>query len=276
MAPLDASAPLQTVDRALEVLLSFSEYRQEWGVMELSGAYGIPRSTAQRLLAALAGRGFLVANARTRRYSLGPAVWRMAALWERSGGLAALVTPILAQLSESSGRTSVFCVPDGTYVRCVAAVSGQEGPRRGHPYLDELYPANAGASSRGYFAFLDAGERYGLLHGRPFARFSGLTAADERELERLFDETAAQGYAFSEGEWDESTRAVAMPVFSGQRPVGSVTLVENKSAEHARAILDHLDVLKATTGAITGYLSNHPPAPPRRDWRRRATPRPTS
>jgi DNA-binding IclR family transcriptional regulator len=274
MTPVGVTAPLQTVDRALEVLLSFSEYRQEWGVLELSEAYDIPRSSAQRLLAALANRGFLIADPRTRRYGLGPAVWRMAALWERSGGLATLVTPILAQLSESSGRTSVFGVPDGAHVRCVAAVSGQEGPRRSHPYLDELYPANAGATSRGYFAFLDAGERYALLHGRPFARFSGLTAVDENELEQLFDETVKQGYAFSEGEWDESTRAIAVPVFSGHRPVGSLTLVENKSAEHPTLIREYLDQLKSAADAITGRLSNRPPAAPRQDWRRRASQRP--
>jgi len=268
------ASPLQTVDRALEILLSYNEFRTDWGVLELAQEFGITRSTAQRLLASLAARGFLIADPSSRRYSLGPAAWRMAALWERSGGLASLVTPLLAELSQSCGRTSLFCVPDGTHVRCIAVVSGQEGPRRSHPFIDELYPAHAGSTSRAHFAFLDGAERRALLHDRPYARFSGRTAVEEAEVERLFDETLAQGYAYSEGEYDEGSRAIAVPVFSGSRPVGSITLLESKYTEHPSALFDHLDELRTAADAVSGYLSNRPPQRPRRNWRKGRTARP--
>src|SRR5690606_12069847 len=86
----ERTGPLQTVDRALDVLLSFDEYRTSWGVLELAAEFDLSKSTAQRLLASLAGKGFLRADPDTRRYSMGPAMWRMAGLWERSGGLSSL------------------------------------------------------------------------------------------------------------------------------------------------------------------------------------------
>lgn len=278
--PTERTGPLQTVDRALDVLLSFDEYRTSWGVMELAEEFGLARSTAQRLLASLAGKGFLRADPDTRRYGMGPAMWRMAGLWERSGGLSALAEPVLADLARGSGRTSLFCVPDGAHVRCVAAVSGSEGPRRTHPFLDELYPAHAGATSRAYFAHLDPGERRALLSGRPSARFSDLTPFDESEVEALFDTTVEQGFALSQGEYDAASRALAVPVFGGARPVGSVSLVENKHSDHDDDLSDHLAALRAAADELTGLLSNRRPAPPTRRWRRghgsRPAPRPTT
>jgi len=278
--PTERAGPLQTVDRALDVLLSFDEYRTSWGVLELADEFGLTKSTAQRLLASLAGKGFLRADPDTRRYGMGPAMWRMAGLWERSGGLSALAEPLLAELARTSGRTSLFCVPDGAHVRCIAAVSGSEGPRRAHPFLDELYPAHAGATSRAYFAFLDPAERRALLSGRPSARFSDLTPFDEREVETLFDTTVGQGYALSQGEYDAASRALAVPVFGGKRPVGSMTLVENKYSDHGDDLLDHLAPLRGAGDELTGLLSNRRPAPPTRRWRRghgaRPAPHPTT
>ncbi|WIB26590.1 IclR family transcriptional regulator [Curtobacterium sp. MCSS17_015] len=264
----DPPTPLQTVDRALEVLLSFDEYRKEWGVLELAEEFGLTRSTAQRLLAALATRGFLQADPHTRRYRLGPAIWKTAAMWERGGGLAALAEPLLADLARGTDRTALFCTPDGAYVRCIAAVDGADGPRRAHPYLGDIYPAHAGATSRAHFAFLPPPERAALLHGRPSARYSELTEVDEDALRALFDDTVHRGYAASEGEYDAASRAVAVPVFAGRRPVGSLSLVEDKTTEHEDALIDALPALRTTADALSDLLSNRPPAAPRRDWRR--------
>lgn len=260
--------PLQTVDRALEVLLSYSERRREWGVLELADAFAIDKSTAQRILASLAARGFLHADPVTRRYSLGPTMWRMAALWERTGGLAALAQEVLEPLAMQTDRTALFAVPDGLHVRCVAAVDGG-GPLRSHPLVGELYPANTGATSRGYFAFLDSNERRALISGRVFAKFTELSTVDEGELERLFVETVGQGYAYSEGEYDYATRALAVPIILRGRPVGSLSLGESKYPERTDDIRDHLPALKASAEQLTALLDSRtsPPANRRREAR---------
>lgn len=266
--PTASPTPLQTVDRALEVLLSFDEYRKEWGVLELADEFGLTRSTAQRLLAALATRGFLHADPHTRRYRLGPAIWKTAAMWERGGGLAALAEPFLTDLARDTDRTTLFCTPDGAYVRCITAVDGIDGPRRAHPYLGDVFPAHAGATSRAYFAFLVPSERTALLQGRPSARYSELTQVDEDALRELFDDTVRSGHAASEGEFDATSRAIAVPVFAGRRPVGSLSLLEDKTTEHEDALIDALPALSVTADALSDVLSNRPPAAPRRDWRR--------
>ncbi|WP_285726775.1 IclR family transcriptional regulator [Psychromicrobium xiongbiense] len=259
-------SPLQTVDRALGILLSYNEFRTDWGVLELAEAQGLTKSSAQRLLASLAAQGFLRADPWTRRYSLGPAMWRMASLWERTGGLARLADTVLTPLSEETARTTTFSVPDGAYVRCIAAVDGVQGPIRAHPLIGDLYPAHAGATSRSYFAFLNPAERRNLLHGRPFARYSERTEVDEQRLEDLYNSTITEGFAESEGEYDATTRAIAAPVLLGHRPVGSLSIVESKIGAANASLRDYLPQLLAAAQQLSDLLSNRT-APPQRNWR---------
>lgn len=262
-----SGSPLQTVDRALQVLLSYSDTRTEWGVTELAEAFDLNASTSQRLLAALAARGFLTADPYTRRYRLGPALWHMAALWERGGGLARLAEQVITDLATATGRTATFTVPDGFYVRCIAAVDGLSGPVRSHPLVGDLYPAHAGATSRAYFAFLDPLERRNMLSGRPFARYTELTEIDEDALERLLRETFKAGWAYSEGEYDATTRAIAVPVHVGTKPIGSLSLVEPKIYDYDDDLREHLPALQAAAEQFAARLSSHQ-SRPHRDWRR--------
>ena len=263
----ESSSPLQTVDRAHQVLLSYSETRTEWGVFELADEFGLTKSTSQRLLAALAAQGFLAADPYTPRYRQGPPKWRMAALWERGGGLARLAEQVLAELAATTGRTASFTIPDGFHVRCIAAVDGEHGPVRSHPLVGDLYPAHAGATSRAYFAFLDPLARRNMLSGRPFARYTELTEVDEAGLDRMFDEAYRAGWAFSDGEYDSTTRAIAAPVLIGSDPVGSISLVEPKVFEYDDDLREQVPALLDAAKQLAGLL-HRPPGPAQRDWRR--------
>lgn len=246
---------LQTVDRALEILLSFNEDREEWGVSEVAEEFGLSQSTAQRLLASLADRGFLRTTPYSRRYRLGPTLWRMSALWERTGGLAALADPTLKELSSRSTRTALFAIPDGTHIRVVAVIDGENGPLWQHSVKNELFPAHAGAAGRAFFAFLDPTERAALLADRPFGRYSITTTVDRNEIEAQFLGTARDGFAISEGEFDQQTRALAVPVYVGRRPVASLCLIESTTAETDGPLSDQLALLTEGSQALTRSLT---------------------
>lgn len=219
-----APPPLQTADRVLSLLLSFDREHPEWGVSDVAAEFGLDKSVAQRLLAALAYRGFLVSDPRTRRYRLGPAVWHLSRVWERDGGMASLVRPTLRAMAEAVGVGALFAVPDGVHMRCVTAVDGASGPLRIYGLAGELYPAHAGATSRAYFGMLPPGDRAALLYGRPMARFSDRTLTDPALLEERFAEVRRDGYAYSEGEYDPETAALAAPVLVGRRAVGTLSV----------------------------------------------------
>ncbi|MFF3494559.1 IclR family transcriptional regulator [Streptomyces sp. NPDC002795] len=217
--------PLQTADRVLSVLLAFSQEREEWGVTDLAAEFGWDKSVAQRLLAALAHRGFLVSDPVTRRYRLGPAVWHMSTAWERHGGMSALVRPAVRALAMKTGATALFAVPDGVHLRCVESADGGSGPLRAYRLTGELYPAHAGATSRAYFGMLTPGTRARLLYGRPMPSFSSLTVTDPEELEELMVRAGQEGYSHSKGEYDPATSGLSVPMLVRSQPVGTLSLV---------------------------------------------------
>lgn len=214
----------QTADRALQILLAFDRNHPEWGVTEVAREFGLHNSIAQRLLAVLAHRGFLVRDEITRRYRIGPAALHLGRLWERVGALDLMVAPILRDLAEQTGHSALLSVPDGAHTRCVLAAQGSDGRLRGYSLVGELYPAHAGATSKAYFAHLPPPELAQLFHDRPMARFTENTVTDMAELKRQFAEVRERGWAYTVGEYDSGVATLAVPVFLRGEPYGSLSV----------------------------------------------------
>ncbi|MEU2212238.1 IclR family transcriptional regulator [Streptomyces hygroscopicus] len=248
---------LRTVDRALLVLLAFERNRSDWGVTEIAEEFGWDTSVAQRLLATLAGRGFLVSDPATRRYRIGPAAMRLGRLWDRSGTLELLARPVLDELCRRTGDHVLLCVPDNFHMRCVAAAEGRAGPLRYYPLVGELYPAHAGATSKSYFAFLPDERRHLLFRGRPMARFTERTVTDPDRLEQEFHQVRARGYAWTVGEYDTGVATVAVPFFLGREPYGSLSL--GGPEEHfPDGPEDRLDALRQAARLLESRLTTPP------------------
>lgn len=258
--------PSQTIARAFDVLLSYSESRTDWGVLELAEHTGWSKSSTQRVLAAAAGRGFLWADPSTRRYSLGPALWRLSLLFERTGGLGRIADDCLTRLADDTGLSASFSVRDGAFTRCVGEVVGPLGPVRTVPLVGEVIPAHAGATSRACFAFVDPSWRRKALYGRPLGTYSALTEVDAERLEELFERARSDGYALTRGEWDPGTRTLAAPVLLGRQVVGAVS-VTARAADPEVDLDAHRPRVGKAAEELVGLLTGRSPAP-RRDWRR--------
>lgn len=219
---------LQTVDRALAILLAFDHIQPEWGVTDLARKLDLPTSNVQRILATLAGRGFLRVNETSRKYRLGPAMWHIASLWERTAGLDQLARKELKSLASLTGRSALLSIPDGTHARVVSVYEGQLGPQNSAQFQHSLYPAHAGAAPRAYFCFLDAHTCRSLLRERPLGRFSDTTPTNWSTFKRIMKETRALGYALSEGEFNEHTRGLGVPVLVSGQPLASLTILEDR------------------------------------------------
>ncbi|MFD7923728.1 IclR family transcriptional regulator [Streptomyces sp. NPDC059740] len=215
---------LQSVDRALTVLLSFTERRPEWGVSELAREQGWDKAVVQRLLTTLTARGFLMCDETTRRYRLGPSVPRLARVGEHSGVLPSLVRPLLARLLRETGESVVLNVPHGSGYRCAAAVDGT-GPVRYTAIVGAVIPGHAGASGHAIFAHHPEAEQRQLFGAGPLQRFNEHTITDFEALLRCYARVRQEGVSISHGEYDEAVTAVAAPVFQAGAVAASLTVI---------------------------------------------------
>ncbi|APX31778.1 hypothetical protein BH708_02530 [Brachybacterium sp. P6-10-X1] len=223
----DATTPpglLQTVDRALQVLLATDRDHEGWSVSEVSREFGFSTSIAHRLLATLAHRGFLTADTATRRYRIGPSAMTVGRIWSGSQSLRLLVQPVLRILADTTSLAAIFAVPDAFHMRAIAAETGAQGPLRKYPLVGELFPAHAGATSKAYYANLPDVERRRIFAERPMARFTRATTVDPAVLEHQFEQVRRRGYAVSSGEYDVGVSTVAMAIRVSDMPFASLSL----------------------------------------------------
>lgn len=244
-------AVLQTADRALQVLLAFHD-RPEWGVTELSKVLGLDKSVTQRLLATLAGRGFVLSDPETRRYRLGPAVGILARAAERGGALEAAARPLLAELTRAIGESAILNVPHGSSYRCTAAVDAG-GPVRYSATVGETIPAHGGAAGHAIFAFYPEDDVRRLLGDGPLERFTEHTTVDLDELIRLYASVRDNGVAISHGEYDANVTSVAVPCFALNEIVGSIVVIG--PADRMAGKLDQaVDLVRDAAGRLSASL----------------------
>lgn len=253
-APAGQQTPavLQTVDRALLVLLTFTEQRPEWGVSELARHHGWDKAVVQRLLTTLSARGFLLCDDNSRRYRPGPALSRLARVSEHSGVLPSISRPILARLLRETGESIVLNVPHGGSYRCEAAVDGT-GPVRYTAIIGAVMPGHAGASGHTIFAYHPEREIRQMFGATGLTRFNDRTITDLDALLACYAQVRADGYCISHGEYDEAVTAVSAPVFQGDGVPASLTVI-GPSHRVERAADTLVTLVRAGAAEITAAL----------------------
>ncbi|WP_328325943.1 IclR family transcriptional regulator [Streptomyces sp. NBC_00455] len=243
---------LQTVDRALLVLLTFTEQRPEWGVSELARHHGWDKAVVQRLLTTLTARTFLICDHTSRRYRPGPALSRLARVSEHSGVFSSLARPVLARLLRETGESIVLNVPHGGSYRCEAAVDGT-GPVRYTAIIGAVIPGHAGASGHTIFAYHPEREVRQMFGPTGLTRFNDRTITDLDTLLSCYERVRADGHCISHGEYDEAVTAVSAPVFQGDGVAASLTAI-GPSHRVDRATGTLVALVRAGAAEITAAL----------------------
>ena len=177
---------VEAVERALSILEAFSLERQSMTLTEIAAETGLYKSTVLRLAGSLERFGYLKRGPGLR-YRLGPALWRLGALYRRNFDLGEAIRPALRELVEITGETASFYVLD----------------------LDErlcLYRENSPNPVRHH---MDEGARLTLRHGAAGHVLSAHGLGDAGSAARL----RPDGGCISTGERNPHVAAVAAPVF---------------------------------------------------------------
>jgi DNA-binding IclR family transcriptional regulator len=202
--------PLSSVDQALQVI----ELLRVEPAMRLSDValeLGVANSTAHRLLAALAHRGFVDQQPDTRLYTIGSALVDIGRSALLLAELPSRARPLLETLNRRFGETIHLGVREGTSVRYLDAVESSRAVRvaartgrRLHAHWSSIGKVLLAAMTDDAVRRLYASERFepGTVHSID-------------SLDRLLDElaiTRSRGYAVNTGESEEDVASVAVPL----------------------------------------------------------------
>jgi len=256
-----ASSP-NSVEKALHILLAFSEAHPVWGVRELSAALRFSPATVQRLLQSLKEYGFVVQDERTRRYRLGHVYFRFLNVLQSRYPVARRALPRMQDLMSRTQETVHLNVIDGEERICIEHVESTQALKAGMP-IGHRSPLYAGASSKCLLAFSppEFVQRY-LGRVAP-AALTENTLTDVAELRAEIDRIRRQGYARSLGERTPGLGSLSAPILGHHgRIVAALSLaipdIRYRNRGHRRACLELLQHTAAELSVSMGYPQSPP------------------
>jgi len=239
---------VQSLDRALDVLEALAD-GGELGVSEVAERTGLVVSTAHRLLASLADRGYVRQAAAHGRYALGFKVLELAGgIQARTAALTAVARPHLEGIRESTGETTNLVILERDRVVYADQVAGRHNVRM-FTELGSSALAHTTASGKAMLAYQPA-ESIAKLYPREREPFERLTQRTHTTLESLRDDLVRirrRGYALDNEEHEEGVSCVAAPVFG---PGGDAFAAISISAPTTR-------IVHADTGELGQLLRRH-------------------
>lgn len=254
------SGGVQSVERSLDILEALGGTDRGMGITEIGRAVDLPYATIHRLVATLAGRGYVRQDPETRKYVLGS---RLVALGSVAGHtLSGLARPFLRQVVEMTGETANLAVLEDGYVVYVAQAASTKMVRMFTEVGNRVLPHRT-AVGKVLLARLPRAEAIRILqrNGLPSA-----TARSITDLDRLVTEleaTERRGYGLDIEEQEEGVCCIAVPVAGVRTGLVAALSVSGPSSrishETHQAVAERLQSVAQLMGATfdTDALSPH-------------------
>lgn len=207
MTSEEPAASARSVHIAVSVLECFLA-TAELGASEVGRRTGVAKSTAHRVLLALAARGILDRSG-AGRYRLGIRLYDYGQLAIDRLYLRELALPVLAELRDQLGETVQLGIPSGAEVLYVDRLEGTNGLRF-HSDAYRRVPGHSSSTGKAIAAFNPA-VRDAVLAAGLVAHTTRTAVTPQAYLARL-DEVRRRGWAESIEEFEIGLSSVAAPV----------------------------------------------------------------
>jgi DNA-binding IclR family transcriptional regulator len=217
-----AARRVAAVARAL-VLMDELAAAGELGTNELARRTGVNASTVSRVLATLAGRGY-VDQTPSGRYRLGIRLVQLGNAVVDRLDVRELAQPVLRELVDAVGETATLSIPGEheavtvDFARSTSSV--QSVAQVGRPSV-----AHATATGKVMLAFGHA-----TLPPGPLRRYTSRTIADPRVLVRVVEKVRVAGWADAVGEREEDLAALAAPVWGSRGELAAIVGLQGPTA----------------------------------------------
>lgn len=252
MSQLVTASPLQTVDRALQVLDLFGQARGEIAAADVARELGVDRSIASRLLAALEAREYVAQDEATGRFRLGIRLLDLGTLYLQSDRLAGVALPRLQTLAaQTDGIANLFTLHDGQAVRLAAY------PTR--PMTGVRVPAHCAAAGKVLLAALSDAEVRAIVAQRGLAPRTPRSITSIPALLRCLAGVRASGYATEVEETNLGRGCLAAPVreVTG-RTVGAISVSLLASQITTDRLPALVDAVREAALHVSESLGNQP------------------
>ena len=248
-----AAGANSTADRAIEILLLFSQDRPVWTSNEISEHFEMPRSTTSRYLASLRANSLIVQDARGA-FNLGPRLLHMAHVARICNPIVAVATEVMQPLSEQFSEVVVLNERLGSEIIALHRIESQARivlkSTRTH-----LTPWPATGSAKVLLAFASKEESAELFESLTPTRYTTHTIATVAGLRKELQSIRETGFATSDEERDDDVWGASVPLFHGGECAHALSLVGPKFRIPPKTRAAIIDALLDASRHVSAQLS---------------------
>lgn len=218
---------INSVDRALDVLLYLHEKGGEVSITSISQDLHIYKSTVYRTLVTLENKGFVEQNAETGRYTLGPKLFVLGMGIGDRMGLRKVVRPYTHRLHEEFGEAVNVSILDrtcrDTYQSMI--IWREEGRQIIHfnweiGSRNDCYCAGVGKCLLAFGEDIDLS----VYERHPMTPYTKKTICTVEGLEAELEKVRRTGYALDDEEREAGLTCVAAPILRNGVAIAAVSI----------------------------------------------------
>ncbi len=219
---------LNSIEKALDILMAFTPVNQEMGTTEISIRLHLHKATTSRILLMLAQKGVLRQVPETKKFCLGS--WAIdigrTVIDSLAADMAVIARPVIDALRDDLGETVVLEQMMGDTTVMMHLAEGTRRVRLAVGVGDRL-PIHAAAGAKAILAYSDPeAARKIIQSGTQFKAFTANTITDPELLIRHLRQIRLSGYATDTEGIDDGMSAIGIPIFNHENlPVAAVVVV---------------------------------------------------
>ena len=233
--------PIESVDNALRLLWLVGEGRAP-RLTDVGQYLDVASSTAHRLLAMLAYRGFVRQNPATRTYEAGPALDGIALSLLRRMDVRERARPALEKLSADLQETVHLGRLEGSNVLFIDSIESPRAVRVGSR-LGRSVPANCTSTGKAMLAQLSPQQLMTLYPDNELVQLTPKSIGTREDLLAALGTIRRLGYAASNGESEDGVCSVAIALDPPVNPPIAINVsipASRMNAAVRRRTVDHL------------------------------------
>lgn len=246
MATAKSQYQVRALERALQLLGSFSLDHPEMSLSELAVAVDLAPSTALRLLSILVDYGYVERSEDTDRYRLGVGMFERGSIYIQKTTIESEAQEPLAALSRESNQTASLAILDRGEIVHIAVVS-PDRPIRYYATIGQREMAHCTGLGKVLLSGLPNDTLEDIVARRGLPGRTDRTITNIGALRAHLTQVREQGYAIDNEESVIGLRCVAAPVYDDRKRISAAISASGPAAEFD----DHAipDILKAVTKA---------------------------
>lgn len=233
---------------------------REMGVTELAKKLGRGKSSVHRLLAALAGKGYVEKNPQTERYRLTYKLFVLGSAATDRFGLKEVAGPVMERLAADTRETVNLGVLEKDRVVNIHKVDGPQLLRL-HLDLGRGVPSHATALGKVLLAGLNGEDLNRWLRVYRLTRLTRNTLTERRALREALRQVADFGYAYDDEECSLGLRCVAAPVRDRRGAVVAAVSISGPTQRLSMEKLRRMAAVVKAAGLQISQSLGYPGAP---------------